>query len=286
MRVEFKNIRLKRLPLGDKKKVVMVAGKPSHGPGEHEFRAGTILLKHCLQHNAPQVLPVSYFDGWPTDPTAFDNADAIMLYMDGGAGHPAIQGEHLAELDRLMKRGVGLLCAHYAVEVPKDHGGPEFLRWIGGYYEHFWSVNPVWTLEHPQLAKDHPITRGVKPFEIRDEWYFHMRFPEDMAGVTPILSAVPPDKVHDGPDGESSGNKYVRARKGMIETLSWAFERPDGGRGYGFTGGHYHKNWADDNDRKLMLNAILWVAHAEVPPDGVNSTVSQEELTANFDPKP
>ena len=287
MHVEFKNIRLKRLHLKtDRKKVVMVAGKPSHGAGEHEFRAGTILLKKCLDENAPQVLAVPYFNGWPADPTAFDNADAIMLYMDGGSNHPAIQRTRLAEIDRLMKRGVGLLCAHFAVEVPKDNGGQEFLRWIGGYYEHYWSVNPVWDLSQPQLAKDHPITRGVKPFDIRDEWYFHMRFPENMEGITPILSAIPPDKVHDGPDGESSGNKYVRERKGVIEALSWAMERPDGGRGYGFTGGHYHRNWGNDDYRKLMLNAILWAAKADVPPDGVNSTVTPEELKANWDKKP
>jgi hypothetical protein len=30
-------------------KIVLVAGKPSHGPGEHEFNAGTILLDKCLR---------------------------------------------------------------------------------------------------------------------------------------------------------------------------------------------------------------------------------------------
>ena len=77
----------------------------------------------------------------------------------------------------MIKRGVGLVCAHYAVEVPKEKGGPEFERWIGGYYETFWSVNPPWMMTKPILAKDHPITRGVKPFAIKDEWYYNMRFP-------------------------------------------------------------------------------------------------------------
>ena len=49
MTVQFKNIRLKRTQLADgRKKIVMVAGTPSHGPGDHEFNAGTMLLKHCL----------------------------------------------------------------------------------------------------------------------------------------------------------------------------------------------------------------------------------------------
>ena len=140
-------------------------------------------------------------------------------------------------------------------------------------------------MTHPILAKDHPITRGVKPFEIPDEWYYHMRFPEDMKGVTPILSAIPPDSTRNGRDDPHGGNPVVRAGKGNVEVLSWAFERPDGGRGYGFTGGHYHHNWGNDDYRKLMLNAILWVAKAEVPADGVESTVTPEDLKANLDKK-
>ena len=109
--VEFKDIRLKRLRLKDRKKVVMVAGTPSHGPGEHEFNAGSLLLKKCLDENAPQVQAVVYMNGWPGDPTAFDNADAIMLYMDGGGQHPVVGYNRLAEIDYLMKQGVGLICA-------------------------------------------------------------------------------------------------------------------------------------------------------------------------------
>jgi type 1 glutamine amidotransferase len=287
MHVEFKNVRLKRLPLKDRKKVVMVAGKPSHGPGEHEFNAGTLLLKKCLDENAPQVLAVAYLSGWPADRTAFDNADAIMLYMDGGGQHPVATRQRLAEIDELTKRGVGILCAHYAVEVEKDKGGPEFERWIGGYFETFWSVNPTWIMTKPILAKDHPITRGVKPFDIKDEWYYHMRFRPNMEGVTAILSAVPPDSTRQGKDDAHGGNPAVRADvgKNVPEILCWAAERPDGGRGYGFTGGHYHRNWGNDDYRKLMLNAILWTAKAEMPADGVNSTVTEEDLKANLDKK-
>ena len=50
-------------------------------------------------------------------------------------------------------------------------------------------------------------------------------------------------------------------------------ERPDGGRGFGFTGGHDHKNWGDPNFRKLVLNAILWTAGLDVPSAGVESQV-------------
>jgi type 1 glutamine amidotransferase len=63
------------------------------------------------------------------------------------------------------------------------------------------------------------------------------------------------------------------------------FDRPGGGRGFGFTGGHYHKNWADPDFRKLVLNAIVWIAGADVPADGIESSVTEEQLKLNLDPK-
>jgi len=65
----------------------------------------------------------------------------------------------------------------------------------------------------------------------------------------------------------------------------WALERPDGGRGVGFTGGHFHRNWKDDNFRKVVLNALLWICKADVPANGVESSVSDDEIAANWDDK-
>jgi hypothetical protein len=70
--------------------------------------------------------------------------------------------------------------------------------------------------------------------------------------------------------------------------MAWARERPDGGRGFGFTGGHDHWNWGNDQFRKLVLNAIVWAARERVPESGVPSrSLSVEDLEANQDyPKP
>lgn len=286
MKVEFKNIRLKRTRLADgRKKLVMVAGKPSHGPGQHEFRAGCMFLQKCLKENFPQLVTEVYSGGWPTDPTAFDNADAVFFFADGGRGHPVLQSNRLGQINALAQRGVGIACLHYAVEVTKDKGGAEFLAWMGGYFEPHWSVNPHWTLAQTVLAKDHPITRGVKPFEINDEWYYNMRFVEPTKGLTMILTAVPPDTTRERPDGPHSNNPAVRANRGGREALAWAYERDGGGRGFGCTGGHFHANWANDDFRKLMLNALAWTAGLDVPSDGIVAAVTEDDLAANLDPK-
>jgi hypothetical protein len=285
MQVQFKDIELKRLKLAqNRKKVVLVAGKQSHGPGAHEFNAGVQLLDKCLQ-SEKAVVSTFYLNGWPKDPTAFDNADAILFYMDGGTDHPVIQDNHISIIDALAKKGVGLGFAHYAVEVPAGQGGEALQRWIGGYYENKYSVNPMWSPDY-QTFPNHPVTRGVKPFSVLDEWYFNMRWNEHAKGLTHILVDKPSDKVRNGPYVYPAGPyEHIQAAKDHAETMMWTFERPDGGRGFGFTGGHRHQNWGNDNFRKVVLNALVWIAKGEVPEDGVQSSVTQEDLQRNLDPK-
>jgi hypothetical protein len=67
--------------------------------------------------------------------------------------------------------------------------------------------------------------------------------------------------------------------------LAWAYERPEGGRGFGCTGAHFHTNWSNDDFRKMMLNALVWTAGLDVPADGVASTVTDEDMVANLDDK-
>lgn len=288
MKVEFKDIQLKRLRFTEgRKKLVMVAGRASHAQGAHEFRAGCLLFKKCLDAALPnQLISAVYTDSWPEDPTVFDNADSILLFSDGGKGHPVIQSNRLAQIDALAQRGVGIACLHYGVEVPREKGGPEFLNWIGGFFETDWSVNPTWMLAATELTEGHPICRGVKPFEINDEWYYHMRFREPADAVTAILSAIPPDSTRERADGAHSNNPTVRGNKGAREVLAWAYERPAGGRGFGCTGGHFHENWGNDEFRRLMLNALVWTSGLEVPDGGVTSAVTPAELEANLDPSP
>jgi type 1 glutamine amidotransferase len=270
---------------GVEKKIVFIAGNPSHRSGEHEHRAGCLLLQNCLA-NVPGVTSVVYTNGWPSDPKAFENAAAIVIYCDGGRGHTALQQDRLQTLGALMDKGVGLALLHYGVEPTKEKGQKEFLDWIGGAFEIHWSVNPHWEADFKTLP-DHPITRGAAPFKIRDEWYFNMRFRDGMKGVTPILSAVPDGSTTNRADGPHSGNPTMRemVAQGKPQHVAWAAERADGGRGFGFTGGHFHKNWGNDDFRKVMLNAILWTAKVEVPAGGVVSKVTPEQLEANLDDK-
>lgn len=267
----------------DSKNILFLAGRPSHGYGAHEHYAGCQLLAKSLEESMDNVTTQVVRTDWPSE-DVLATADVIVMYSDGGGGHPV--NKHLEQIDALAKKGVGIVCIHYAVEVPKGPAGDKFLDWIGGYFETHWSVNPHWRADFKELP-EHPITNGVKPFSSQDEWYYHMRFPEDMKGVTPILSAIPPASTLSRPDGPHSGNPHVRAKEGQPQHVAWATERADGGRGFGFTGGHFHWNWGNDDYRRLMLNAIVWTAKIDVPEKGVAiEKVNLAKLKENqdFDP--
>ncbi|MEM7146715.1 MAG: DUF1080 domain-containing protein [Verrucomicrobiota bacterium] len=287
MKVQFKDIELKRLPLEDKKKVVFVAGAPSHAPRAHEHNAGSDLLAALInEHYGDEVLATVYHSGWPADRSAFQNADAVVIFSDGGQRHPGFF--HRRQLDYLADQGIGIGCIHYAVEMLPDESNQDLISWIGGAFETFYSVNPHWTAQFTDIP-DHPVANGVAPFDILDEWYFNMRFADNMDGVTPILSAIPPDETMSRPDGHHSGNPEVRKMVAdkLPQHVVWVYDRDNGGRGFGFTGGHFHDNWADDNFRKTALNAIAWIAKADVPESGINTpTPSADQMNANLDPKP
>lgn len=277
----------------DAKKIVLIAGKPSHPPGMHEFRAGCLLLADALRQT-PGITVQVYSNGWPTQPlegkwvddnAVLADADAVFIYCDGGGGHPAIRPDRVAVLDAVAARGGGLGFAHYAVEVPRGDPSEAMQRWIGGNYEDRYSVNPMWSPQYASLP-NHPVTRGVQPFSNRDEWYFNMRWGAATNGLTALLVATPSDDVRDGPYVWPAGPyPHVIAASGRPETMMWVLERPDGGRGFGFTGGHTHANWGDPNQRKILLNALLWLAKVEVPSTGVPSELRPGQLQENLDPK-
>jgi type 1 glutamine amidotransferase len=262
------------------KKVIFLPGRQSHGWSGHAYNADCKLLAGILNKNIAEIEAVVLEGGWPKDASVLEGAAAIVIGCDGNS---LIGAEsNWKALDAIAGQGTGLAFLHYSLDPGKQYG-KYLLDWIGGYYEQHWSVNPSWLGEFKGLP-EHPITRGVKPFAIHDEWYYHMRFAEQMKGVTPILTAIPPDSTRKRPDGPHSNNPTVRARLGKPEHVAWAYERPDGSRGFGCTGGHTHWVYAQNDFRKLMLNAICWIAKVDVPADGVATrTPTAAEMEANLE---
>lgn len=264
----------------EKTKVVLIAGKPSHPSGQHEFNAGAIILARAL--NEQSGLPINVevvHNGWPEDDAIFEGASAVVIYSDGNAKHP-VNG-HEEKMDAMVDAGVGLMCMHYGVEVPAGEQGELFKKWIGGHYESGFSCNPHWTAPL-EVNSEHPIAQGVPAFSANDEFYYNMRFAEPKTAKDIITSTPTRERINRYIHWTPAGEKAL----GSKQTLMWAVERPDGGRGVGFTGGHWHRNWAINDFRRAVLNAIVWTAKLDVPEGGVVSMpVTEAQLNENLDPK-
>jgi sugar phosphate isomerase/epimerase/type 1 glutamine amidotransferase len=240
--------------LTSRRKIVFIGGADSHGPGAHDHKAGASLLKTAIDQatNIPNIETVLYLDKLPENLDTLDDADAIVLMWEGWHQHlfrsdsPAL----LAKFRDLMSRGVGLMCLHAATAVSDDVEA-DYLSWVGGNKKFQFSIHPmVANVGSSVAAPDHPIARGVGELRFpREEFYRRILFASEHGRITPILTATPAV----GPAED--------------QTIAWAFERKSGGRSFNCTGPHFHRSFDEPGFRKLLLNAILWIARLE-PPDG------------------
>lgn len=274
-------------PAADKKIICLIGHMKSHGFCEHEYQAGNHLIGAWLEKAYPGKVEARYAVNWPqNEDEFFKDAAAAVVFCSGGGGHLLNGNTRVAQFDKIMKTGAGLSCLHWGVEVPKGVLGNGMLNWMGGHYETQWSVNPHWKAKFETFPK-HEAANGLKPFEADDEWYFHMRFRPNMEGVVPILSAVAPASTMSRGDGDHSGNPTVRAEvaAGQPQHVAWTYQRGadyNHGRGFGFTGLHYHLNWTNDTFRKTVLNGVAWTAKLAIPTEGIESArPTKEDLVAN-----
>ena len=256
---------------GEPRKIVVIAGKKSHGPegnGIHDYGWSARLIKVMLDNSnvAERVSTQFFLDGWPEQTDALETADTIAVISDGRDGDlfeeaPFLaQPERVALIARQVARGCGFVTFHFSTFAP-DSYAPQVLDWTGGYFD--WETDgkrqwysAITTLDTPvEIATpDHPVARGLKPVQLREEFYYNIRFASDKQGVVPLWR-VPALQGRE-PDGR---------------VVAWARERANGGRGFGTTCGHFYDNWKQPQFRKLVLNALLWTARAEIPADGVDS---------------
>jgi type 1 glutamine amidotransferase len=262
------------------KNVLIVVGPSNHPPGSHEVAAGGRVMKHCLEQ--VEGVRVDLAEGWPADKKVVDGAATIVFI--GDLFPPEVlpeRDEIMAELAAAMDRGCGIVCVHYATGLRGQHvaedGSHPLLGWLGGYFAtggctHHRSVARVVPATLTPEKIDHPVLRGWKEFHFDDEPYWNNYFGKDgpAENVTALVSTMLP------PDAPKK------------ETVVWAVERPDGGRGAGLVIPHYFRNWQIADLRTLVLNSICWTAKCEIPAQGVKTSLPDLVVfqPESVDPKP
>lgn len=260
------------------KKVVFIAGPKDHGgPGAHEYEKDLRLLKACLEAspNVDDVVTELYVGNILANVDKLDGADVIVIHSSGdrltnethslfpihdaanpGATYSPAEKRAIERIDGMMKRGTGLVVLHYSLIVVNPKSRDYMLDWIDGYHGDGSRVK-IDRSEARPAAPEHPILRGVKPWTTDHEYYFNQVFRKDDSRRTPLLTSMLPS---DDP------KRHV---------IAWATQR-DNGRGFVFTGGHYHNNVQIESYRRMLLNAILWTANVDVPDGGVVSGIPKK----------
>jgi quercetin dioxygenase-like cupin family protein/type 1 glutamine amidotransferase len=175
---------------------------------------------------------------------------------------PLLAPARVNALQKLMDAGAGLIALHQASTLPAGDQTVPLVDWLGAKRDGMFDRTTETATLRP-LSPAHPISAGVTEVAYRDEFYPTLVFAKGPGRLTPILTAnLAPTSGDAIPAGSASPSRadYV---------VAWAFERPAGGRAFGFTGLHYLNALALPQVRQLLVNAIAWAAHIEVPPGGI-----------------
>jgi hypothetical protein len=144
-----------------------------------------------------------------------------------------------------IREGKPLVALHHSICAFDDW--PEYWNIIGGKYFH--KPTTFNGKDYPACSyihdikfnvkisdKKHPVTRGVKDFEIFDETYKGYYVEE---GVTPLLTTDEPSSTHI----IGWAKKYGKARVVVLQS------------------GHDTPTFRNSNYRKLLLQAIRWISN-------------------------
>lgn len=236
--------------------LLLAQGPDGHPKGTHEYVAGQTILDKCLSGVKNLERRIVNADGdWPEGPELLAKADGVVLFVSEGARWISANPARRAAFAELAKRGGGLTVLHWGMGTKSAEHIEPFVALFGAC--HGGPDRKYKFLEtQVRVAADHPATKGLADFKIKEEFYYQLKqLPE--ARLTPLLTA--------DIDGEQP-------------MVAWAWERPDGGRSLGYSGCHYHANWARSEYRRFIAQGVLWTLKVAPPTEGFPAEVAAEEL--------
>jgi type 1 glutamine amidotransferase len=241
------------------KRVLIVGqGTDGHPPTTHEFMAGANVLAELLKpYKEIQTKVVKADEPWTDGPRLIDEADGIAMFVTQGAQWMQIEPERHAALKRLAARGGAIAALHWSV-------GAKDAKYIQGQLDLLGATRGgpqrkylVLATELKRVAPSHPIFTGVGDIKVYDEMYYAL---DRVPGIEPLFTS------HiDGHD----------------EMVAWAWNRPGGGRSFGFVGLHFHSNWQLADYRRFVTQGVLWTLNLPIPSGGANVDIDSSKLALN-----
>jgi type 1 glutamine amidotransferase len=232
-----------------RKVLLLYQGPDGHPPTTHEYEKGMKLL-HKLLEKVPELETtlVKADEPWQDGPERLAKADGAVLFLAEGAAWLSRDKARRAAFQDLARRRGGLVALHWAIGT-KDAGNIKpFVDLFGGCHGGPDRKYKVVSTEALLVDRMHPLCRGLGHFKVRDEFYYRLKLHDSRAELLPMLQVE---------------------IDGKLETVAWAWQRPDGGRSFGFSGLHFDDNWQLPEYRRLVAQAVLWTNQVAVPRDGL-----------------
>ena len=237
--------------------LLLAQGPDGHPAGTHEYRAGQRLLKKLLSTTTDLEVTIAEAGAdWPTDPTALDNADGVVLFVSEGAKWVHSDARRRELFARFAERGGGLVAYHWAIGTRTAEPIEGYVNLFGACHGGPDRVYKVLETTLSASAKDHPITKDVEPIRVKEEFYYKLKHTKS-DGLTWLMEA--------DIDGAS-------------QPVAWAWDRDDGGRSFGFSGLHYHENWKHPTYQRLMAQGVLWTLKRTPPEKHFPAELTAEDL--------
>lgn len=246
-------------PAADVKKKLLLIGCPpdSHPPTTHEYVAGMKLLKKLLDKvDGLEVTEVEAVGAWKEGPELIERADGVVLFVTEGAKWIQADPNRLKALAKVAQRKGGLSTLHWGMGTREAAPIADFVKLFGGCHGGPDRKYVVIETDFEPEAK-HPIAAGIKPIKVKDEFYYKLKFAQPDGSIQPVLRAN---------------------IDGAKETVAWAWDRPEGGRSFGFSGLHFHDNWKLPEYRRLVAQGVLWSLGLPIPKDGLAVDVTEADL--------
>jgi type 1 glutamine amidotransferase len=233
-------------------------GPDGHPPQTHEYMAGLRILQKCLAPVKEIETTIVRADGaWKEGPELLARADGVVLFLAEGARWLQHDPKRAEALARVAGRRGGLAVLHWGMGTKDAALIEPFLKLLGGCHGGPDRKYAVVEVEAEVADSAHPAVAGLGRFKVKDEFYYRLKFVRPQGSVRPLLR-VP--------------------ISGQAETVAWAWERPDGGRSFGFSGLHFHDNWRLPEYRRLVAQGILWTLRLPVPKKGLPVNVEEKDL--------
>jgi type 1 glutamine amidotransferase len=238
------------------KRLLIVGQSPDgHPPTTHEFMPGAAVLSELLKpYRDLQISVVKADEPWTEGPGLIDRADGIVMFVTQGSQWMQTDSQRYAALKKLAARGGAIVAVHWSVGAKDAKYIQGQLDLLGGTRGGEQRKYQVLGVELKRADPKHPILNGIPDFKAYDEFYYALDL---KPGIQPLFKAN-----IDGKD----------------ETVSWSWERPDGGRSFGFVALHFHSNWQLPEYRRYVVQGVLWSMKLPIPANGVNVDIDSKQL--------